>query len=171
MVTLALVPALLLPLAAGAPPAKGGDLYRPLMAAVLRHVEKSGTVVVTTQEGLQVRLRHKLTETGRCEVTLREEVAVGDAPAVVTTRRVGLQDLFPNVLSVGWPWPYRNDRGALCASIQGSRIFRERADEPPKPEQWLTICLAQERAALEVASFLGAAAVTCGANALQTPGG
>ena len=75
------------------------------------------------------------------------------------------------MLSVGWPWPYRNDRGALCASIQGSRIFRERGDEPPKPEQWLTVCLADERAALEVASFLGAAAATCGATALQRPGG
>jgi hypothetical protein len=171
MVPLALVPALLLPLAAGAPPAKGAELYRPLMSAVLRNVDKGGTVVVTSDEGLQVKLRHRLAETGRCEVTLREELTVGAAPTVVTTRRIGLQDLFPNVLSVGWPWTYRNDRGALCASIQGSRIFRERADEPPKPEQWLTVCLAEERAALEVASFLGAAAVSCGATALQMPGG
>ena len=48
MVPLALVPALLLPLAAGAPPARGAELYRPLMSAVLRNVEKGGTVVITT---------------------------------------------------------------------------------------------------------------------------
>lgn len=170
MPTLALVPALLLTLAASAPPPRASDLYRPLMSAVLRAVEKGGALAVATEDGLPVTLRHKLSETGRCQVTLREELKVGDEPAVVTVRRIALQDLFPNVLSVGWPWPYRNDKGALCASVQGTRIFRERADEPPKPEQWLTVCLAEERAALEVASFLGAAAVACGATALQTPG-
>jgi len=50
---------------------------------------------------------------------------------------------------------------------RGAELYRP----PPKPEQSLTVCLAEERAALEVASFLGAAAVTCGATALQTPGG